>query len=126
MGEGRWRVKGKHNQVWVCRRGEKGRGRKIPNSHKAKWLSSVHALNLKRDKRKNDGDGNKHKKSHKKEIQAERISDRELLDLLERDPQAGMEAAVGQFTGLLWKIGAKHLQNPEDIKECINTDFMQK
>lgn len=37
----------------------------------------------------------------KKEIQAERISDRELLDLLERDPQAGMEAAVGQFTGLL-------------------------
>lgn len=61
----------------------------------------------------------------KKEIQAERISDRELLDLLERDPQAGMEAAVGQFTGLLWKIGAKHLQNPEDIKECINDAFLE-
>lgn len=55
----------------------------------------------------------------------ERFSDRELLDLLEHDPQTGMEAAVEQFTGLLWKIGEMHLENPEDIKECINDVFLE-
>lgn len=55
----------------------------------------------------------------------ERFSDQELLDLLEHDSQAGMEAVVEQFTGLLWKIGEMHLENPEDIKECINDVFLE-
>lgn len=62
----------------------------------------------------------------KREIaQRERISDRELLDLMERDPQAGMEAAMEQYTGLLWRISEKYLQDPEDIKECINDTFLE-
>jgi len=61
----------------------------------------------------------------KKEIQEGRASDQELLDLLERDPQAGMEVAVGQFTGLLWRVVERYLQDPEDIKECVNDAFLE-
>lgn len=57
--------------------------------------------------------------------QKERLCDQELLELLEHDPQSGMEAAVGQFTGLLWRIGEKYLQDPEDVKECVNDAFLE-
>ena len=55
----------------------------------------------------------------------EGASDQALLTLLERDPQAGMEAAVGQFTGLLWRVGEKYLGDPEDVKECVNDAFLE-
>lgn len=58
-------------------------------------------------------------------MRKERLPDQELLDLLEHDSQAGMEAAVEQFTGLLWSVGEKHLQDPEDIKECVNDAFLE-
>lgn len=54
-----------------------------------------------------------------------KYSDQELLQLLDRDPQEGMAAAVEQYTGILWHTAGQHLQNPEDIKECVNDAFLE-
>lgn len=58
-------------------------------------------------------------------MRKEKVSDQNLLDWMESDPQAGMEAVVEQYTGLLWRVSEKYLQDPEDIKECINDTFLE-
>lgn len=52
-----------------------------------------------------------------------RKPDKEILELLNTDPQHGMYYIVKNYTGLLWKIGEYYLENAEDIKECINDTF---
>lgn len=54
----------------------------------------------------------------------EKRSDQELLALLERDPQAGMEALIGQYTGLLWSVAGKYLSEPENIRDCVDETFI--
>lgn len=52
-----------------------------------------------------------------------RKPDKEILELLNTNPQHGMYYIVKNYTGLLWKIGEYYLENAEDIKECINDTF---
>lgn len=48
-----------------------------------------------------------------------------IFRLFARDPHAAMELAVEQYTGLVWKTAGQYLENPEDIKECVNDTFME-
>lgn len=48
-----------------------------------------------------------------------------ILELMPADPQAAMALAVEHYTGLIWKTVQKYLENPEDIKECVNDTFME-
>ena len=50
-----------------------------------------------------------------------RHTDAELLRQLEADPDG---AIMAQFTAPLWHAARSHLENPEDIKECINDTFL--
>lgn len=49
-------------------------------------------------------------------------SDRELMKLLESDPNAGMVQIMEQYLKLVHSIAAD-LKNPEDVKDCINETF---
>lgn len=49
----------------------------------------------------------------------------EILRLLEKDPQKGMELAIEHYTGLIWTVAGQYLSNPEDIKECVNDTFLE-
>ena len=51
--------------------------------------------------------------------------DSNIIDILEKNAQEGMILIIEQYTGLLWKVISHHLDNPEDIKECINDTFTQ-
>ena len=46
-----------------------------------------------------------------------------LLALLARDREAGAEAAWATYSGLVWRVCARRLQNEEDVKECVNSTF---
>ena len=48
-----------------------------------------------------------------------------ILELMPSDPQAAMALAVEHYTGLIWKTVQKYLENPEDIKECVNDTLME-
>lgn len=50
-------------------------------------------------------------------------TDESLLSLLRREPEQGMAALIDEYSGLLWSVCRQYLQNPEDIKECINEAF---
>lgn len=52
-------------------------------------------------------------------------SDKELMALLERSPQEGTEELFRRYAGLVWSVAEKHLDNPEDIKECVNDTFLE-
>lgn len=51
------------------------------------------------------------------------LSDKQILLEMQADPQSGIAHLMEKYTGLLWKIIAGYLQNPEDIKDCINETF---
>lgn len=57
----------------------------------------------------------------KKRIEEEK----EIIDLLTRDPKEGMVLLVERYTGLIWKIVSLYLSNIEDIKECTNDTFAE-
>ena len=46
-----------------------------------------------------------------------------LLSLLAKDREAGAEAAWEMYSGLVWRVCARRLQNTEDVKECVNSTF---
>lgn len=50
-------------------------------------------------------------------------TDQEFMELFRLHPQDAMEALIEQYTGLVWKIASDHLNNTEDIKECVNDTF---
>lgn len=50
-------------------------------------------------------------------------TDQEFIELFRLHPQDAMEALIEQYTGLVWKIASDHLNNTEDIKECVNDTF---
>lgn len=52
-------------------------------------------------------------------------TDEEIIQILRKHPQHGMELLVESYTGLIWKVISFHLNNPEDIKECVNDTFAE-
>lgn len=53
------------------------------------------------------------------------MSDQEIITLLQNDPEQGMEQIVERYTGLLWSVAGQLLQEPEDVKDCVNETFGQ-
>lgn len=51
--------------------------------------------------------------------------DTELLALLAREPERGMEELMAQYTGLLWSVAARRVHGAEDIKDCVNETFLE-
>lgn len=52
-------------------------------------------------------------------------NDKLILDTLYCDIPRGMELLMGNYTGLVWKVISFYLNNPEDIKECVNDTFTE-
>lgn len=46
-----------------------------------------------------------------------------LLSLLRQEPEQGMAALIGEYSGLLWTVCRQYLSNAEDIKDCVNEAF---
>lgn len=53
------------------------------------------------------------------------LSDEEITALLERSPQEGTAELFNLYAGLVWFVAEKYLDNPEDIKECVNDTFLE-
>lgn len=56
---------------------------------------------------------------------ASSTSDIRLMHIMKKDPQEGMRLLLEQYTGLIWHIISAHLNNPEDIRECVSETFSQ-
>lgn len=50
-------------------------------------------------------------------------TDDELLAVLRRDVEAGAALLMEVYHGMVWRVCARRLQNPEDIRECVNSAF---
>ena len=55
---------------------------------------------------------------------SEKMTDDQLLELLERSPQEGMEALIKQYSPLVWRAAERRLSDPEDVRECVNDVFL--
>lgn len=53
------------------------------------------------------------------------MTDKEMKLFLMENPEKGMEQIVAQYTGLLWAVADSILQEPEDIKDCVNETFTE-
>ena len=53
------------------------------------------------------------------------MSDKEIIDLLNENPEEGMEQIITQYSGLLWAVISRHISQPEDIKECVNDTYAE-
>ena len=64
--------------------------------------------------------------NHKiKEVRTMRKSDQELTALLQTYPDQAMKELIEQYTGLVWHIISGHLNQVEDIRECVNDTFAE-
>ena len=52
-------------------------------------------------------------------------TDQALLTRLAEDPREGIAEVMEQYTGLVWSVAAQYLDNPEDIRECVNDTFTE-
>ncbi len=50
-------------------------------------------------------------------------ADEKILDILRKDSQKGLILLMEKYTGLVWHVVSFYIENPEDIKECINDTF---
>lgn len=53
----------------------------------------------------------------------EKYTEEQLLELLAKDREAGAEAVWEMYSGLIWRVCARRLQNVEDVKESVNSTF---
>lgn len=53
------------------------------------------------------------------------MTEKELMNLLKKEPEEGMEQIVTQYTGLLWAVASRFLSEPEDVKDCVNDTFAE-
>ena len=53
------------------------------------------------------------------------MNDKEIIDLLNDNPEEGMEQIITQYSGLLWAVISRHISQPEDIKECVNDTYAE-
>lgn len=51
--------------------------------------------------------------------------DGELLELLERAPERGMEEIVAQYTPLLCAVAARRVHDGEEVKDLVNETFLE-
>lgn len=51
------------------------------------------------------------------------LADEKILDILRKDSQKGIVLLMEKYTGLIWHVVSFYIENPEDIKECINDTF---
>lgn len=56
-------------------------------------------------------------------MHAHSMSDQQVLARISHNPQDGLAILIEKYTGLLWHVVSRYLQNPEDIKECVNETF---
>lgn len=52
-------------------------------------------------------------------------TDEEILRLMFQDRERGAAALLETYTGLLWSVCARRLEDPEDVKECVNDAFSE-
>lgn len=52
-------------------------------------------------------------------------TDQSILTLLSQEPENGMAALIGEYSGLLWTVCRQYLPNTEDVKDCINETFSE-
>lgn len=52
-------------------------------------------------------------------------TDQDILELLDTDRDAGTTALLKTYTGLLWSVCARRLDDEEDVKECVNDAFVE-
>lgn len=52
-------------------------------------------------------------------------NDKELLALLERDPERGMEALIAQYTPTLCAVAARRVHESEEIRDLVNETFLE-
>lgn len=50
-------------------------------------------------------------------------TDEDILSSLQRDREEGAAMLMEEYAGLLWSVCQKHLEDPEDIRECVNSVF---
>lgn len=50
--------------------------------------------------------------------------EQKILTLLNDDPEKGMSLLMEQYMGLLWGACSLYLDNPEDIRECVQEAFL--
>ena len=58
-------------------------------------------------------------------MDARRLTDERILDILESDSQKGIVLLMEKYTALLWHVSSLYVRNPEDIKECVNDSFSE-
>ena len=51
-------------------------------------------------------------------------NDRLLLEQMEADVNSGTAAVFEAYGGLVWSVCARRLEDPEDIRECVNDTFL--
>lgn len=51
--------------------------------------------------------------------------DKNILKLLSEKPEEGMALLMEQYMGLLWSACRLYLDNPEDIRECVQETFLE-
>ncbi len=52
-------------------------------------------------------------------------TEQEILKFMEQDRELGAAALLETYTGLLWSVCARRLENPEDIRECVGDVFSE-
>lgn len=55
----------------------------------------------------------------------EKYKDETLLKRLQEDMESGITLIMEQYVGILWSVCSHRLENPEDVKECVNDVFAE-
>lgn len=62
-------------------------------------------------------------RQRKDDMSVQALEDERILDILRKDSQRGLVLLMEKYTGLIWHVVSFYVENPEDIKECINDTF---
>lgn len=52
-----------------------------------------------------------------------KYTENEILESLKKDRESGAAMVMEEYAGLLWSVCRKHLDDAEDVKECVNSTF---
>lgn len=52
-------------------------------------------------------------------------TDQEIIEMMKQNREHGAVALLEKYTGLVWSVCARRLEDPEDICECVNTAFAE-
>ncbi len=54
-----------------------------------------------------------------------KYTEQQLLQMLQDNIEEGAAALLEEYTGLLWSVCRRRLDNEEDIRECVNSTFAE-